>query len=163
MISESAFYDLRSRVALIEADNPTGKTFQPFDEGRGTTFIPEGGSGEAVTFSFNGKKTGALEFSIQPGAIELGPDTVIESGSITGYSITQTIPEGNTSWYVWVNVDVTDGAEAAEMFTGSSITALTSEEKKHIRQKRIIQVAIVDDVITTVKNLQCGNIDIPRL
>jgi hypothetical protein len=34
---------------------------------------------------------------------------------------------------------------------------------KWTRQKKILIIALVDDKITTVKNLQCGNIDISHL
>jgi hypothetical protein len=149
--------------ALGSSERISPAAESPEDAPKGT------GGGEVLTFSFKGKKTAALEFTIQPGAIELGPDTVIEwtaikdSGGTNPISSTQTIPSGNTAWYVWANIDVSDGAESAKILTGASIAALNSTEKKTIRQKLLIQVAIVSDNITTVKNLQCGNIDIPRL
>lgn len=52
MINESQFYDLRSRVAAIESDNPTGPTFRTFDEGRGQTFIPESSGSSSDSYPF---------------------------------------------------------------------------------------------------------------
>lgn len=99
----------------------------------------------------------ATSLSITPGDIELGPDTVIPWASISGAVVTI-----STAAWIWVNVNVTDGEESAEMLYGGSVTSLTSEEKKHICQKRIAYIETVDGV-TTIRRYQCGNIFIPRL
>lgn len=150
------------------------------------------GGGEVITFAFKGKKTGDLEASIQTGEVEIGPATVLKwDGSclVNGSSVASgrftnslssggafaTPVAGNTRWYVWAEVDIREdiansvfpkwrlmeGATITPLYDGGS---LTEEFKiKWTRQKKILEIALVDDKITTVKNLQCGNIDIPRL
>ena len=113
---------------------------------------------------FNWKVSGtALGITITPGEVELGPDTVIPWDSITDHTTAITLSAGTTEWFIWVNVDVTDGAESATMLNGSSITSLTSDEKKHIRQKKIAVIYLTDDIVSEIDQCQCGNIDIPRL
>ena len=149
-------------------------------------------TGEFITFSFKGTKTGDLEVSIQTGEVELGPATVLKADgtcwingtqvatgrftdSLTSGLWSATPTAGSAIWFVWAEVDVREddagsvfpkwrlmeGATIPPLYVGSD----PSEEfnLKWTRQKKILQIAIVADKITTVKNLQCGNIDIPRL
>ena len=119
-------------------------------------------TGSSTDFAWN--VTGdALTLTVTPGEVELGPDVFIPWTSITGYTTSLSIPPGTTTFFVWVNVDVAEGAEAATMFSGTSITALDSTEKKHIRQKKIAKITLIDDLVTKIERFQCGNIDIPRL
>jgi hypothetical protein len=125
--------------------------------------LSPGSSGSGSTdFAWNATGT-ALDISITPGDIELGPDTVIAWGDITGAAATVSATTGDSYLYIWVNVDVSDGAEAAEMLSGTSITALTSTEKKTKLQKKIAKVSFTADVVTFIARYQCGNIFIPRL
>ena len=176
MITESQYYDLRSRIAVIEADNPTGKTFQPFDEGRGQTFVPETSSGDASLFSFKASKTGDLAATMLSGGITLGPFTRIEWASITSASTAITVDDITPEWFVWISVDVRDGAEAATWHEGADIatyySGLTDDEKKYKLVVPIVKITATDKSdppddsawsIDEVKNLQCGDILIPRL
>jgi hypothetical protein len=122
----------------------------------GVRLVPGSSGSGSTDFAWNVTGTG-LAISVTPGDIELGPDTVIAWGDIDGASTSVS----GVSW-IWVNIDVADGAESAEMLSGSSITSLTDDEKKHICQKRIAQILTVDG-ITVIKRHQCGNIFIPRL
>jgi hypothetical protein len=122
--------------------------------------ITGGGGGESTDFAWNVIGTG-LTLTVTPGDIELGPDTVIEWASITGASTTVSATTGDTTLWIWVNVDVEN--ETAEMFSGTSITTLDSTERKTIYQKRIAKVTLVDDAVTAIARYQCGNIAIPRL
>ena len=149
------------------------------------------GGGEVLTFAFKGKKTAALEASIQTGEVELGPATILKADGtcwINGTSVASsrftnnltslgwfaTPTAGSTTWLVWAEVDIRENAGASvypswTLNEGATITALEPESGadarniKWTRQKKILQIALVDDVITVVKNIQCGNIDIPRL
>lgn len=115
----------------------------------------------STDFTWNVTGTG-LEITITPGEIEMGPDTVISFASITGSTGIITATTGDASLFIWVNVDVAN--ETAEMLSSAtSITALTSEEKKTILQKKIAKVSFTADVVTLIARYQCGNIFIPRL
>jgi hypothetical protein len=110
-----------------------------------------------------------MTITIKPGDIELGPDTVIEWGDITNASETVTAADESPTWFVWVNVDISVTPPTAEMFDGATITALTTEQKLKIYQKRICKVTITNDVedptndvINGITVYQCGNITIPR-
>jgi hypothetical protein len=144
-----------------------------------------------LTFAFKGKKTAALEASIQTGEAELGPATVLKAdgtcwingtsvaderltNNLTSMGWSATPTAGSTTWFVWAEVDIREDAGASvypswTLNEGASITALEPEDGaearniKWTRQKKILQITLVDDIITNVKNLQCGNIDIPRL
>ena len=118
------------------------------------------GGGGVSGFAWNVSGT-TLEFTVTPGDIELGPDTVIAWGDITSASTTVTATTGDTVYWIWVNVDVEN--ETATMLSGTSITALDSTEKKTICQKRIAKVTLADDLVTSIARYQCGNIFIPRL
>jgi hypothetical protein len=125
--------------------------------------LSPGSSGSGSTdFCWNTTGTG-LDITVTPGDIELGPDTVIPWASITGATGTVSATTGDSYLYIWVNVDVSDGTEAAEMLSGTSITALTSTEKKTKLQKQIAKVSFTADVVTFIARYQCGNIFIPRL
>ena len=133
----------------------------------GKVFLNDNGillvPGEAFSSSvaaWNVTGTG-LSFTVTPGDIELGPDTVIAWGDITSASTTVTATTGDTVYWIWVNVDVEN--ETATMLSGTSITALDSTEKKTICQKRIAKVTLADDLVTSIARYQCGNIFIPRL
>lgn len=110
-----------------------------------------------------------MTITITPGDIELGPDTVIEWGDITNASTTVTAADESPTWFIWVNVDISTDPPTAEMLNGETITALTSEQKLKIYQKRICSVTITNDeetpandVINGIKVCQVGNITIPR-
>ena len=123
--------------------------------------LSPGSSGTGSTdFAWNATGT-TLDISITPGDIELGPDTVIAWGSITGAAATVSATTGDSYLYIWVNVDVS--SETATMLSGTSITALDSTEKKTILQKKIAKVSFTADVVTFIARYQCGNIFIPRL
>jgi len=143
---------------------------------------------EAI-FAFKGKKTAALEASIQPGSVELGASTELKwngtcwvngvqvatdrfTNSLTSGGLFVTPEAGNTRWYVWAEVDprqdidadifprwrLREGAAVDPLYNGGN-----TEELFHLdwaRQRLVLEIALVDDVITTVKNLQCGNIDV---
>ena len=127
--------------------------------------IPEttgsSGMGGGTDFAWNVTGKG-LTMAVTPGDVELGPDTVIAWGSITGHSTTVSATTGDSYLWIWVNVTVTGGAEAATMLSGTTITALNSIEKETILQKRIAKVTFVDDVVTKIERYQCGNIAISR-
>jgi hypothetical protein len=123
---------------------------------KGITICP--GTGAAGSdWAWNVKLGEGSSVNITPGDVELGPDLIIPWESITGAT---TVLSG-VEW-IWVNIDVSDGSESAEMLSGSSVTSLTTEEKKHICQKRIARILTADE-ITVIKRYQCGNIFIPRL
>jgi hypothetical protein len=127
----------------------------------GIRIVPPAGGSGSTDFAWNVTGTG-LAISITPGDIEMGPDTVIAWGDITGATGTITATTGDSSLYVWVNVDVEN--ETAEMFSSpTSITALDETEKKTILQKRIAKVSFTADTVTFIARHQCGNIFIPRL
>lgn len=125
-----------------------------------TLFGVTGGGGGSIDFAWN-VIGAALSLTVTPGDIEMGPDTVIAWGDITNASTTVSVTASSATWWIWVNVDVAN--ETAEMFSGTSITALNSTEKKTILQKRIAKITLVDDVVTAIARYQCGNIFIPRL
>jgi len=127
--------------------------------GSSNSILPSAGGG-ATDFVWNVTGVG-LDITVTPGDIELGPDTVIAWGSITGSSTTVSATTGDNTLWIWVNVDIS--AETAEMLSGTSITALTSDEKKYTYQKRIAKITFVDDTVTSIARYQCGNIAIPRL
>ncbi len=110
---------------------------------------------ERINFSFKAKISGELEFTVQPGFAEVAPDTII---SVT-CNIIQTVTEGSAAWYGWVDVDSTAGTAIAS-FGDSWPTALTTEQKKTIRQQTILQIAMNDGIISAIKNLQCGDIEV---
>lgn len=148
--------------------------------------------GTVITFAFKGKKISALDASIQPGEVELGPASVLKAdgtywvngtqvatgrftNSLTSLAWNATPTAGATVWNVWAEIDarediansvfpkwrIMEGATITPLYDGGS---LTEEFKiKWTRQKKILIIALVDDAITTVKNLQCGNIDISHL
>jgi hypothetical protein len=137
--------------------NEDGILIVPGLYGDSAGYPGEGGGGN---FAWNVTGT-ALTLTVTPGDIELGPDTVIAWGDITSASTTVTATTGDTTYWIWVNVDVEN--ETAEMLSGTSITALSSEEKKTICQKRIAKITLADDLVTGIARYQCGNIFIPRL
>jgi hypothetical protein len=149
-------------------------------------------AGEVLTFAFKGKKISDLDASIQPGEVELGPASVLKAdgtywvngtqvatgrftNSLTSLAWNATPTTGVTVWNVWAEVDCRDDAANSvfpkwRIMEGETITPLydggspTEEFNiKWTRQKKILIIALVDDKITTVKNLQCGNIDISHL
>ena len=126
------------------------------------TLTPDttGGGTGGIDFNWNVQGIG-LAITVTPGAIELGPDTVIEWGDMIGHTDTITLVTGTTLWWVWVNIDVEN--EAATMYNGASISALDSTEKKTILQKRIAKITLASDTVTKIERAQCGNIFIPRL
>ena len=100
------------------------------------------------------------------GDIHLGPDTPIEWGDITNASTTITLTAGATVWYVWLVIDVSDGDESAEWMEGASITALSGDDLKTKMNWPLVKITADGEtpaVITGVKNLQCGDVHIPRL
>lgn len=124
-----------------------------------------------INFAFRVDKVDDLKYTIQPGAVEIEPDSVIEWTSIKdgdGFaaSINHEIPPDNTEWHVWINVipktvtiDGTTHLRGAVLLEGPSITALTSPERAYTIQRRIAQFVIDNDNITALKNLQCGDVD----
>lgn len=124
-----------------------------------------------INFAFRVDKTDDLKYTIQPGAVEIEPDSVIEWTSIKdgdGFaaSINHEIPVDNTEWHLWINVipktvtiDGTTHLQGAVLLEGAAITALTSPERAYTIQRRIAQFVIADDNITALKNLQCGDVD----
>lgn len=122
----------------------------------------------ATEFSWRSYKDGVTTVKVVPGDIELGPDTVVAWTDIVDDSTeatlsgTLSVAVSGSAWYVWVNVDVSASPPTARLYNGASITALTSEEKETIYQKRICAVTITAGEISEVKCLQCGNISIPR-
>jgi hypothetical protein len=121
-----------------------------------------GSSGESTLFAWKCKRATQDTVTVTSGDIELGPDTVIEWGDITNAATTVTVTAGNATWWIWVNVDISVDQPTAEMYDGATITALSSAEKLTTYQKRIAKITSVDNIITEVKCLQCGNITIPR-
>lgn len=126
----------------------------------GIRIVPAASGSGSTDFCWNVTGT-TLDITVTPGDIELGPDTVIAWADITGYTGTVSATTGDSYLYIWVNVDVAN--ETAEMLSGTSITALSSTEKKTILQKRIAKVSFTADVVTFIARYQCGNIFIPRL
>ena len=126
----------------------------------GIRIVPAASGSGSTDFAWNATGT-TLDITVTPGDIELGPDTVIAWVDITGYTGTVSATTGDSYLYIWVNVDVAN--ETAEMLSGTSITALSSTEKKTILQKRIAKVSFTADVVTFIARYQCGNIFIPRL
>lgn len=125
----------------------------------GIRIVPPAGGSGSTDFAWNVTGT-TLTITVATGDIELGPDTIIAFADITGASNTVTATTGDTVLWIWVNVDMLNAA--AEMLSGTSITALSSTEKKTILQKRIAKVTFVADAVTTISRYQCGNIFIPR-
>ena len=126
----------------------------------GIRLVPGSSGSGSTDFAWNATGT-TLDITVTPGDIELGPDTVIAWADITGYTGTVSATTGDSYLYIWVNVDMAN--ETAEMLSGTSITALSSTEKKTILQKRIAKVSFTADVVTFIARYQCGNIFIPRL
>ena len=151
-----------------------------------------GSGGEVLTFAFKGKKISALDASIQPGEVELGPASVLKAdgtywvngtqvatgrftNSLTSLAWNATPTTGVTVWNVWAEIDtrediansvfpkwrIMEGEAITPLYDGGSLTE--EFNLKWTRQKKILIIALVDDAITTVKNLQCGNIDISHL
>ena len=124
----------------------------------------EGGSSCGSLFAWKCAKATANTVTVTPGDIELGPDTVLAwtDEGFTGEKTTVTVTAGNPTWWIWVNVDISVTPPTAVMYDGATITALSSAEKLTTFQKRIAKITSVDNIITEVKCLQCGNITIPR-
>ena len=122
------------------------------------------GVASSVVFAWQCVKATANTVTVTPGDIELGPDTVLEwtDEEFTGETTTVTVTAGNATWWIWVNVDISVTPPTAVMYNGATITALSSAEKLTTFQKRIAKITSVDNIITEVKALQCGNITIPR-
>jgi hypothetical protein len=184
MITEGQFYDLRSRVAVIEADNPTGKTFQPFDEGRGATFIPEASGGvadsvsvENITYNVantsgighvyafetfpNAAFTGVImesgDIMVEPGDNGVSPSEWIEWSSITGYTTTPAV--SSTDVCVWLSIDV--DVLTAEMMVGTEsamkgyIAGLSEEVKKITTMRPLVKTEWQTvEGVTTIKRVK---------
>ena len=126
--------------------------------------IGKGVAADLVVFAWKCAKATANTVTVTPGDIELGPDTVLAwtDAGFTGETTTVTVTAGNNTWWIWVNVDISVTPPTAVMHNGATITALSSAQKLTIYQKRIAKITSVDNIITEVKCLQCGNITIPR-
>ena len=185
MMDDAALSMLRAQVALLEARIEEADGAFHFRDGPG---FQEGAQDEyhraLFLCSFAVTQDGELTATMLPGEVELGPATRLTwdgkrlvngteaaTGCLTNHltdETTITVTAGSTKWYVWANVDITDGSESWEIFEGATVTPLVESEDpdaeiKTIRQKILVELTIVDDVITEVVNRQCGNIDIPRL
>jgi hypothetical protein len=185
----------------LEAEAQTGKPFSTYFDMPVSTFIPSSGNPEQLTFSFKGKRTAALEASIQPGEIELGPASLLKwdgtflvngvqkaTGRFTNSLVSAGLfvtpdPENveyANKWWVWAEIDIREDLEASifpawAIYEGPLFGKVDGlylydgddpdqpRQIKWTRQKKILEIALVDGNITTVKNIQCGNIDIPRL
>lgn len=113
------------------------------------------GSGANLNFSFKAKRTGGLNFTVQPGSAEIAPDTII---GVT-CSTTQAATAGSTYWCGWIDVDSTAGTAIA-YFGAAWPAPLNSTQKLTIRRRRVVEMNIVDDQIRNIKNLQCGDVDV---
>lgn len=138
---------------------------------------PDGGvGGDSPLFSFKATASGDLSATMLAGGITLGPFTRIEWGSITSASLDITVDDATAAWWVWMSIDVRDGAEAAEWHEGADMatyySSLTDDEKKYTMIVPLVYITASDKAVSPdpaswsideVKNLQCGDILIPRL
>lgn len=134
------------------------------------------GASDSSPFSFKAEKTTDLTATMLSGGITLGPFTRIEWASITSASTTITVDDATAEWFVWLDVDVRDEAEAASWHEGADMASywsgLTDEEKKYTTLVPLVYITASDKAVSPdpaswsideVKNLQCGDVYIPRL
>ena len=172
----TAIASLRSEIALLRAEKDTDRQFPIWPNQRVNHFIPEAGGGDESLFSFKATKATALTATMLSGGITLGPFTRIEWASITGASLTITVDDVTPDWFVWLDVDVRDGVEAASWHEGADMASywsgLTDDVKKYTTLVPLVQITATDKSsppddsawsIDEVKNLQCGDVYIPRL
>lgn len=161
----SKIAELTARVMALEADKEADRPFGQQADFFGRTFIPET-SVDETEFSFKTVSNLDNTATMTEGDIWLGPDTQIAWASITNASTTVTVGGGESTWYVWLVVDVSEDAETAEWFEGNALPELTSEEKKTkvvVPLVKITADGATPSAITGVKHLQCGDVLIPRL
>jgi len=135
--------------------------------------------GQASPKRWNAYASGDLELQILRGDVEFGGKVkaqdfpIIEWAEITRDSGIDsdgvvTIPTGNTTWWVWAEVDLRHPDEAVFIRHAETVEQLSDTEGnarwfETMLQKRIASVTIASDVMTNVVgDYQCGNIFIPR-
>ena len=136
----------------------------------------KGGGGDSALFSFKSTSNGDMTATMLEGGITLGPFTRIEWASITDNSTTITVADETATWWVFLAIDVRDGEEAASWHEGADMASywsgLTDEEKKYTTLVPLVYITASDKAVSPdpaswsideVKNLQCGDVYIPRL
>ena len=167
---------LKSEIENLRSEMATSNPLPIWHNQRVNHFIPEAAAGDDSSFSFKASASGELTATMLSGGITLGPFTRIEWGSITSASLDITVDDATAEWYVWLSVDVRDGAEASEWHEGADMASywsgLTDEEKKYTTLVPLVYITASDKAVSPdpanwtideVKNLQCGDVYIPRL
>ena len=173
----TAFNRLREFVRKERLLSVVGGQLKSTDAGK--TLVVKRGAGVSsapMPYSFQSKIMGALTASMLSGGITLGPFTRIEWAAITSASLTITVDDVTPKWFVWLSVDVREGAEAATWHEGADMATyyagLTDDEKKYTAIAPLVEITATDKSdppdysawsIDEVKNLQCGDVLIPRL
>lgn len=122
--------------------------------------------GSVSDYSFRVESNGDNTATMTPGDVRLGPNTLVTWAAFTTPSTTLTLTDGAAEWYAWLIVDVREDAEAVEWGQGGSLPSLSSEDLKTKMLVPLVKITAdgaTPAVITGVKNLQCGDVLIPRL
>jgi len=125
--------------------------------------VQGGGDGEILSFSFKATKTSSTAISVLAGDVWLGPMTVVHWGdaAFTGESLTYT--GLTTSTCIWLEIDVATPAVVMTSGTRTDMeSALNATEQLTKMVWPLIEVTCAASVITAVKNLQCGDVVVPR-
>jgi hypothetical protein len=120
-----------------------------------------------IMFSFLTASNGDNTATMEPGDVRFGPDTLVPWASFTGESTTVTVTASNTTWYVWLVIDVAD--ETVEWKEGASITALSGEELNTKINWPLVKITASwtegeapEGTITEVKHLHLGDVVVSR-
>jgi len=139
--------------------NPNGLAIFPNQRGDGLV-----SASSCPPYSFlsipNDENTGIV---MEPGDVILGPMTWVHWAGITGASTTPAVSSTDTC--VWLEVVITKGSEAATMKVGSRSAmenSLDSTEQETTEVVPLVETTWTNDLVTKVKNLQCGDAKISR-
>lgn len=171
--SVTNFDPLRDFEAYLQATH--------FNKGQATQGedADEGSKSKNTRYRWNAYKSGDLQVTIVKADVEFGgkvkdqdeplilwaditKDSGIDSDGVV------TIPESQSTWAIWVEIDLRHPDEVVYLRHAATVEQLSDSEGnarwfESMLQKRIADVTIVDDVITVVSgDYQCGNIFIPR-
>jgi hypothetical protein len=170
---------LRSEISMLRAEKDVDRQFPIWPNQRVNHFIPEASGADESLFSFKATKTTDLTATMLEGGITLGPFTRIEWASITSASTTIAVDDATATWWVWLAIDVRDdgtNSPAATWCEGDISTywssTVTDDEKKYTTLVPLVYITASNKAtggdpanwtIDEVKNLQCGDVYIPRL
>lgn len=124
--------------------------------------INNGEQGYGANYSFRAFINDSGYLQIETGDVWMGPLTVIEWASITSATINPNV--SSTDTHLWLEIDVSN--ESAVMVYGSKTamkSALDSNEQRTKLVCPLVETTWTGTVLTKVKNLQCGDVLIPRL